>query len=470
MIWVILAIGLLLRSFNLNQSLWLDEATQVLLSKDSLNNIIFSHGADFHPPLSYLLLHFWTYFSEFDIWLRLLSVIFGVLTIWIIYAFSLRVFNKNTAGLSALLLAIAPYHIYYSQEIRMYSEATLFAVISMCSFYLLTQEKKFITSLIYILSSLALIYTHYDGFFLFAAQLIYLIFFQKKLLAFFLKRFLFILLFWLPWLPIFLTQLKAGSNIDKYLPGWRNILSLSFYKSIPLTFFKFSFGRIDFDNQFIYIIVAFIIFSFFGTVLYKAIRRIKTREEVLVALWFVVPLACAWLISLKVPIDQPFRILFILPAFYILLAKGLLSFKKYALFFHCSAIGISLIGLSLYYFNPKYSREDWKGASKFVLDNSTSKTLVVFAWPSPFPPYEYYAQNKFAIGVVKEFPAKLNQVNGNLGLMEDKKEVYLFQYLVGLSDPQGVVKQALEQKGFKQEKVFNFRGVGFIYHFIRNSL
>ena len=95
MIAVILTIALILRFVAVNQSLWLDEGTQALLSQDSLSNIIFQRGADIHPPLSYILMHFWLMIGTSEIWLRLLSVIFGISTIWIIYKFISEAFNKK---------------------------------------------------------------------------------------------------------------------------------------------------------------------------------------------------------------------------------------------------------------------------------------------------------------------------------------------------------------------------------------
>ena len=94
MIIPILIVALLLRLINLNQSLWLDEATQAILSQDSIKNILFNHSADFHPPLSYILMHFWIQVNTSEIWLRLFSVIFAILTIWITYKISK--INKNT--------------------------------------------------------------------------------------------------------------------------------------------------------------------------------------------------------------------------------------------------------------------------------------------------------------------------------------------------------------------------------------
>src|SRR3989344_8831102 len=82
---LILLLGLGLRLINLNQSFWLDEASQAQLSSLSLSQIWFSRPADFHPPLFYFLAHFWLQIGRSETWLRLLPVLFGVLTIYVIY-------------------------------------------------------------------------------------------------------------------------------------------------------------------------------------------------------------------------------------------------------------------------------------------------------------------------------------------------------------------------------------------------
>lgn len=467
MIWFIILLGCTLRLINLNQSLWLDEATQVILSADSLTNIIFNHGADFHPPLSYVLMHFWLYFSSSEIWVRLLSVIFGLASIWMLYKFAIKVFNEKIALLSALLLAISPYHVYYSQEARMYSEATFFAVVSMFAFYNLLQKAKIINYLIYVLSTSALIYTHYDGLFLIAAQLTFLIFFKRNALKIFLKSLLLIVLLYLPWIPQLLVQLKGGTNIDNYLPGWRDVLSVSFYKAIPLTFFKFSFGRIDFDNTILYISIAAVTIFVFGLILYRGILEVKQNDRKIVILWFFLPVILAFLISFKIPINQPFRILYALPAYYILLALGIFSLNKFRKVFLFMIIGISISGLLLYYINPKYWREDWRGATELVLKNSSPDTQVIFAWPEAFSPYQYYGKNEAGLGVVKTFPAIQSEIERNLQIVEYKKEVYFFEYLQDLSDPNRFVQVVLKNKGFREIKVYNFNGVGFVYHYVK---
>lgn len=49
---------------------------------------------------------------------RLVSVIFGVLAIWLIYLIARRLFNRPVALAAAGMLALSPVHVHYSQRIR----------------------------------------------------------------------------------------------------------------------------------------------------------------------------------------------------------------------------------------------------------------------------------------------------------------------------------------------------------------
>lgn len=467
MIFSILITATFLRIINLNQSLWLDEATQVILSSDSIKNILSTHGADFHPPLSYLILHYWMMFGVSEVWLRLLSVAFGVLTIWIIYKFSLLVFNKKIGLLSAFLLAIAPYHVYYSQEVRMYAEAAFFACLSMYFFYLTIQKNKFLNNFGYIISTSALIYTHYDGFFLIFAQMIYLWVYKRNQFSYLLKNIFFVFIFFLPWVPQFLLQLTGGLNIDQYLPGWRDILSTPFYKAVPLIFLKFSLGRISFENKQFYIVLAIFIFSIVGYLLYNGIKNVAYIDNRIVVFWFSIPIIFSILISFKIPLNQPFRILYVLPALCILLALGIANLKYFQKIFLWCLIIIFTMGLSLYYFNSKYWREDWRKAVEVVSRKNGEDNLVVFAWSEPFPPYKFYAKEKLAVGVINKFPAKLEDLEDTLSVVDDKKGLYFFEYLQDLSDPNRFIQLVIKNKGFKEKEVYDIRGVGFIRHFVK---
>ena len=65
--------------------------------------------------------------------LRLLSVAVGVLAIPAIYLAGRRIFDPGVATLAATLAAVNAFHIYYSQEIRMYGLVALFSALMLAT-------------------------------------------------------------------------------------------------------------------------------------------------------------------------------------------------------------------------------------------------------------------------------------------------------------------------------------------------
>ncbi len=173
----------------------------------------------------------------------------------------------------------------------------------------------------------------------------------------------------------------------------------------------------------------------------------------------------AFLISFKIPLNQPFRLLFVLPAFYILIAVGINNSGRYKNLLMSIVVMISVFGLTNYYLDPKFWREDWKGATHFVNNKVNDNSLVAFAWSEPFPPYIWY-KGKNGVGIVNKFPATKEEVTGNLNL-DNKTEVYLFEYLQELSDPNKYTQEVLSENGFKLIKTTDFNGVGFVGQYRR---
>lgn len=448
MIEAILVLALILRLVAINQSLWLDEATQATLSSQPLYLIVFERAGDFHPPLSYIIYHFWMMLGSSEIWLRVLPILFGVATIFFVYKIGQKLFNQNIALLSALLLSVAPYHIYYSQEVRMYSLAAFFATVSIWAF--ITNKRLW-----FVLSTIALVLTHYMGVFLIVLQIFYIVWKEKQKIKQYVLNYFFIFLGLLPILPFFWQQLQNGVNPDQYLPGWGNLLTLTWIKAVPILLTKFTIGKISFDNEFIYLSLALFIFILLTLLFYKAyISVFNTR---LIFFWFGLPIIITWLISFVIPMFQPFRLLFVLPAFYILLAVGLNQMDRYKNIALGLFLIISLVGLIVYYTNPKFWREDWREAVSFINKKAIENSIVLFAWSQPFSPYEWY-QGKKGLGVSKKLPVII-----------DKQEIYYFEYLSALSDPQKNIQSWLKKNNFELVDTYDFNGVGFVYHFKKSG-
>jgi uncharacterized membrane protein len=114
------------------QPLWWDEGYSVFFATRDLATMLARTAIDIHPPLYYALLQVWIFLvGRSDVALRLLSVGIGVAAVPSIYALACGLFNRRVGVFAAVLLALSPLHVYYSQEVRMYGLVTLLALLSM---------------------------------------------------------------------------------------------------------------------------------------------------------------------------------------------------------------------------------------------------------------------------------------------------------------------------------------------------
>ena len=318
----ILFLGFILRLIQINQSLWLDEATSAIVARDLSWNEIWNSFLikDFHPPLYYFALKIWSLiFGTSEIVLRMLSVIFGTLTIWIIYLIGKKIKSKLTGTVAALFLATAPLHVYYSQEARMYAMTSFFVAISVY-FFLKSNWFKFSVSL----ALIAL--TDYLSLLILPIFWVYGIYTKKNKVWW--KKFIFahillIISFILIW-PIFSNQLSSGLSVKENASGWWGILGKTNIKNTLLIPVKFMIGRISF-NKFLYVLIVSIT-GLIATYLISGIAKIKKYR--LILFWLIIPILLTMLIGFFIPVVSYFRLLFVLPAFYLLLAIGLIEQKE----------------------------------------------------------------------------------------------------------------------------------------------
>ena len=430
MILTILILSLFLRVTNLNQSLWLDEATSAIVAKMSLTDFFSKFIVnDFHPPLYYLFLHFWSRVVGFgEVPLRVFSVFVGVLTVYFIYklGFKLKLKSPETA---ALLLATSGLHIYYSQEARMYGLATLFVVMAVN--YLL--EEKWLKLSILI----ALIFlTDYVSILIVPAIFVFLIISKKNSKWF--KNFFLSLLIpaitFIGWLPIFIKQLMQGVAVKETASNWWNILGVVSLKNILLVPIKFVFGRITFDNKAVYYGLAFVLILFFAYIMSRSKNKLLWS-------WFGVSFSLGIILSVFIPTLTYFRYLFILPAFYLLISEGLerlrSTFSKYLL---AVIVIFNLICSGLYLIFPRFQREDWRslalnlGSSKIVFPANSQKEGLI-----------YYNKEK--------------NIASASDLTEKDREIYLSRYVYEIFDQNDSTRAKLEKLGYNKVSEDNYNGI-----------
>jgi mannosyltransferase len=452
---IVVVIGLVLRLVKLDQSFWLDEASQAQQSIMSVGEIWFHRTNDFQPPLFYLLSHYWMQFSHTEIWLRLLPVTFGVLSIIAIYKLGNEILKEEKIVLfgntiqpgliAAFLLAINPYLVYYSQEFRMYSLVVLLSIVAM---YLLVKKSR----LLFVFNAI-LLYTHYSTVLLFLAQAVYIVVKEKKF-KWFLVQLAGTALLFSPWLPQFFGQLHSGLNIDEYLPGWRSILTVPVLKSLPLILFKFVGGRINLLPKVVYGI--YIVFILCVTALATILAR---KQKTFLRYWFWLPIIASILISFKIPQTQPFRLLFTLPALLLMFTQAVAKFPK---FFLTIFIYISLVGNITYYTRPRLQREQWRQAIEFL---SARNAVTILKFSDNFAPIAWYKPDLKTIPAVSTFPSNYDSVSNNLAMQTLPNEVFVMDYLMELTDPQNNVSKSLEKLGYQLGNEYNFEGVGIIHQF-----
>ena len=126
-------LALYLRLIGLTyHSFWFDEAMSGYWAAQSpaeIWRVGLALVADRHPPLYYLLLHFWSpLFGDSDASFRILGAILGALAVFPAFGIGRLLGGRRAAMLGALLVAVNPFLVWYSQEVRMFMPATTFAL------------------------------------------------------------------------------------------------------------------------------------------------------------------------------------------------------------------------------------------------------------------------------------------------------------------------------------------------------
>lgn len=450
MIVLILALGLVLRLINLNQSFWLDEAISGLAAKNySFIGIItkFAQG-DTHPPLYYLVLRLWSLvFGYSEISMRLLSVLLGVATIFVIYKISVTLFKNKSKFLytAPLLLATSGLHIYYSQEVRMYTLSTL--LVSLTVYFFLKKD--------WVKFSIALLFlgmTDYLPLLVLPAIWIYFILSKKYEAKKFISSHIPLVLFFVIWFPSFLVQMQGTKVYLAAFQAWRQVLGSAGLKDFVLVWIKFIIGRISFELKVFYALIIILPSAPILFLLSKSFTKFKKYS--LIWFWLLVPLILFFIGSIFIPGFSYFRLLFIIPAFYILISSGINKSKFSELAFFL-VVSLNLFFSAVYIQNQQFWREDWRGAVAFVESQIKPNEIVLMSFPEPFAPYRWYSKEKeFAFGTTD-----YSLIN--------KSGLYTFDYLMDLTDHERKLYIKLEKEGFKPLEVYDFRGIGQVRHWER---
>lgn len=376
LIWVVILISGLVKLIGVNQSLWLDEAISAQVVKVySIFEIPIKFSiSDFHPPIYYMFLKLWTsVFGYSELSLRLPSIIFSLITIYVVYLIAKQISNKRTALWAAIFTGFNPLLIYYSQETRMYSMSTLWLTLAVYFFVKLDKKVNKKDLILFNIFSGLSFATFYGSVFLIAAlDIIWL--FKKKIKLIFLANIGMIVSCGLL-APLLIKQMTLSKTLLIDVKNWSSVLGNVTFKNLILIPIKFTSGRISYSPKIIYFGVAAV---WAGMVFLAALLGSIKKPKIFWAL--VLPLILGLIFSIFSPLMQYFRFQYLIPILSILIAIGLTKEKNrlvYAIIF----LGFG----SLYLFNDKMYREDWKSLAKNINPNET-----VYIIESKSDPIKYY--------------------------------------------------------------------------------
>jgi hypothetical protein len=225
---LILTLAAGLRGFGLDfQSLWLDELYTMNMANPANNWADIYRLSFTHDPLSvlyFVLLNAFFKLAGYSaLSAKLFSSSFGLAAVFMCFLLGKRLLSSRVGLFAAFLMAINPFAITYSQEARVY---TMYLFTAALAFYCLLNfinRPSNKTALVYGLSVLLMLLSHFFGFFVLFSQITIYIYFalrdRRESLVTHLRLSILAasvcVLGYLPFVPIFIMLSKSkGTWID----------------------------------------------------------------------------------------------------------------------------------------------------------------------------------------------------------------------------------------------------------------
>ncbi len=406
LLWI-LVLALVLRLINITvRTLWYDEAFAVLFAEKGLSAMLYGTltpvaggASDIHPLLYYSTLHVWmSLFGQNPFAVRFWSVILGLFTILIIYAIANLLFDRQTALLAAFITAIAPFHVQYSQEVRMYSLLGLLLLATTYCFlraWFSASSRRW-WALFGFFAALAMYTQQLAAFYLIAIGLVPFIARRRDKLNGLMLGVAIALLVYLPWLWQMPSQLQKVNayywlprpNAARLLLAPRSFLSLN--ADIPVPW-----GMVALVSA-----LLLVIFLLIQTIFY--LRRPRRRSEsdrnpLFFALWLAgAPVLLMWLVSQIQPVYLERALLPSALMLYIALAwmftrSGFPRPVAVVL----AMIGFTLSGIGLYYHYTwnSFPNSPFEQAAQYIQSQFEDGDVIIHQNKLSALPMIYYNRN-----------------------------------------------------------------------------
>ena len=396
----ITAAGAVLRFLCLTRkSFWLDEGVSVMLARLDLGNLLhILWRREANMALYYAVLRVWLHFGGGDYFVRSLSALIAVAAIPVIYLLGKRLFDAPTGLLAAALFSVHAWQVRYAQEARSYSLYVLLTSLS-CLFFLAAIEEPTRRRWNgYVVFSVLAIYSHFFAVLVVAAQwaAFYFLRGDQRVTVEFRRRLKVIGLLFLP-LAVFIASRGTGPLSWIARPGLsdlhRFLLDLAGNGGNPLLFLYLGCATVAVAS---------------GCRSGRSLAVDSWRCVFLLS-WLVVPVAITLVFSAIRPVFLPRYLLACVAPLALLAAAGLVRLRPrwLAAVALLAMLALSLRGTWAYYrADFDLGREDWRGATAYILRNSRPSDGILFHSAQARMPFEHYAEaqaERSALRVI--FPA-----------------------------------------------------------------
>lgn len=409
------------------KSLWTDELSSVGISRWAPRDIInWAMQGQVHPPLHRISLGLWGRFmGNGDFALRFYSALAGLLGLTITYRLGRILFRPTQALITMYLLAISPLFVMYARMARYFAPSFLLGMISCCLFLTLLRLEgnikrriEAIMWLAYILVSALLLYTDYPTSLVVLCQNIFLLVYWKKYKSMIWKwasSQLVLLVLYLPWIEIVIHSAIVSS---RGVPVDFGQGALGYLLKVVIPFYAYSVGETILPWHPAAIVELGLVLILVGIGLLSLIRH-WTEQTTFVIVFLFLPLAVLVIVfstaySRSTFLGIPSRALYVLPFFYLTVARGILSFRgvKTQMLLLLSMTLLNLFPLRNYFrgedfLNPVFAVPA-KEMVDYVASNLQAGDVVISPWDSVFAHYylqgEYDAPHFFSVSSDTLYP------------------------------------------------------------------
>lgn len=162
MLAAILVVALVLRLPGLGESLWYDEMWSTRVSLATPELVVRTIAGDVHPPFYLIVMFAWIHvFGDSEISVRLLPLASGLVTIVLAARLAQACAGPIAGTTAALVLALSPVHIWYSQEARHYSLLLTLMLACVWSYRRIRETDAARWYVAYAVLTVCFVFTHY---------------------------------------------------------------------------------------------------------------------------------------------------------------------------------------------------------------------------------------------------------------------------------------------------------------------